>query len=403
MDKIQSAKNILFKSQNELKIIINDYPSVGYEPIKRNLARWKDITRQRLLSYLTKDEISIFDIIAERICSTRISNVRDFGFEVDQYFKELDEMLNNSEHHTDVDYYSPKLKIFISYTWADEEIVLAEFQYIQPTLEIQNERTIIIPNDEAQLVSKKPKILVIDDNRELLDFITETLIDTYCVTTAADGAQGIEKAVATSFDLIISDVMMPYIDGFELTRKLKSDMHTSHIPIILLTAKTGDESKWEGLQTGADYYVEKPFLPHILIQLIENVLKTRENLYNRFRSDLSLLPKDVAFLESDRELIDKITKLVEKNIDLPNLDVQFIIDEVCISRSLLHLKLKKLTGCSATEFVRSIRLRAAAKLIADGKCNISEAAYQTGFSTPAYFSHRFKEYFGKSPKEYFDV
>jgi len=245
--------------------------------------------------------------------------------------------------------------------------------------------------------------LVIDDNRELLDFITETLIDTYCVTTAADGAQGIEKAVAKSFDLIISDVMMPYIDGFELTRKLKSDMHTSHIPIILLTAKTGDESKWEGLQTGADYYIEKPFLPHILIQLIENVLKTRENLYNRFRSDLSLLPKDVAFLESDRELIDKITKLVEKNIDLPNLDVQFIIDKVGISRSLLHLKLKKLTGCSATEFVRSIRLRAAAKLIVDGKCNISQAAYRTGFSTPAYFSHRFKEYFGKSPKEYFDV
>jgi signal transduction histidine kinase/ligand-binding sensor domain-containing protein/DNA-binding response OmpR family regulator len=287
--------------------------------------------------------------------------------------------------------------------YTNEEIVLAELQCIQPVLEIQNEKTTIIPNDEAQLVSKKPKILVIDDNRELLDFITETLIDTYCVITAADGAQGIEKAVSTSFDLIVSDVMMPYIDGFELTRKLKSDMHTSHIPIILLTAKTGDESKWEGLQTGADYYIEKPFLPHILIQLIENVLKTRENLYNRFRSDLSLLPKDVAFLESDRELIDKITKLVEKNIDLPNLDVQFIIDEVGISRSLLHLKLKKLTGCSATEFVRSIRLRAAAKLIADGKCNISEAAYQTGFSTPAYFSHRFKEYFGKSPKEYFDV
>ena len=110
----------------------------------------------------------------------------------------------------------------------------------------------------------------------------------------------------------------------------------------------------------------------------------------------------MAFLESDRELIDKITKLVEKNIDLPNLDVQFIIDEVGISRSLLHIKLKKLTGCSATEFVRSIRLRAAARLIADGKCNISEAAFQTGFSTPAYFSQRFKEYFGKSPKEYFN-
>jgi len=194
---------------------------------------------------------------------------------------------------------------------------------------------------------------------------------------------------------------MPFIDGFELTRKLKSDLHTSHIPVILLTAKTGDESKWKGLKTGADYYIEKPFLPHILLQLMENILKTRENLFKRFRSDLSILPKDVAFVESDKELIEKITKLVEENIEIPNLDVQFILDKIGISRSLLHLKMKKLTGCSTTEFVRSIRLRTAAKLIADGKCNISQAAFQTGFSTPAYFSSRFKEYFGKSPKEYF--
>ena len=285
--------------------------------------------------------------------------------------------------------------------YTNEEIEFAEQEYKGHGLAIEKEETIISPKEELQMAGKKPKVLVIDDNRELLDFLTETLIDKYCVTTAADGAQGIEKAETTSFDMIISDVMMPFIDGFELTRKLKSDLHTSHIPVILLTAKTGDESKWKGLKTGADYYIEKPFLPHILLQLMENILKTRENLFKRFRSDLSILPKDVAFVESDKELIEKITKLVEENIEIPNLDVQFILDKIGISRSLLHLKMKKLTGCSTTEFVRSIRLRTAAKLIADGKCNISQAAFQTGFSTPAYFSSRFKEYFGKSPKEYF--
>ncbi|SHF92215.1 Signal transduction histidine kinase [Mariniphaga anaerophila] len=286
--------------------------------------------------------------------------------------------------------------------YKDDEIILAEKQYNIQTLSRDKVTTILSTDKELHKISKKSNILVIDDNRELLDFITETLVNDYSVTTAVDGAQGIEKVGNTNFDIIISDVMMPYIDGFELTRKLKSDIQTSHIPIILLTAKSGDESKFEGLQTGADYYIEKPFLPHILKQLIENVLKTRQNLFKRFKSDLTMLPKDVAVVDSDIELIEKITKLVEDNIDIPNLDVQFIIDEIGISRSLLHLKLKKLTDCSATEFVRSIRLREAARLIAERKCNISEAAYRTGFSTPAYFSRRFKEYFGKSPKDYFN-
>jgi YesN/AraC family two-component response regulator len=251
-------------------------------------------------------------------------------------------------------------------------------------------------------MSKNPTVLIIDDNQELLDFVAEILKGEYKIVTATNGNEGLSKIEEMLPDLIVSDIMMPGIDGFELARKLKSDIKTSHIPIILLTAKSGEESEFEGMQTGADYYIEKPFFPHILNKLIENILTTRKNLIQRFKSDITMVPTEVACSESDKDLIEKITKLIRKNIDKPNLDVTFIVKEIGISRSLLHVKLKKLTDCSTTEFIRSIRLREAVKLIAEGKCNISEAAYQTGFSSPAYFSRRFKEYFGTTPKSYFE-
>ncbi|WP_319501752.1 two-component regulator propeller domain-containing protein [uncultured Draconibacterium sp.] len=284
----------------------------------------------------------------------------------------------------------------------DDEILIGADQYIPHVTLADDMKPVPVLRDEVERLSANPTILVIDDNRELLEFISETLANEYKVITAIDGTHGMEKVEESLPDLIISDVMMPGIDGFELTRKLKSDIRTSHIPIILLTAKSGEENEFEGLQTGADYYIEKPFLPHILIQLIDNVLNTRKSLIERFKSDAQMLPTEVAFSQSDKDLIDNISNLIKQNIDRPNLDVSFLVNEIGISRSLLHVKLKKLTDCSATEFIRSIRLREAVKLIADGKCNISEAAYKTGFSSPAYFSRRFKEYFGVTPKAYFD-
>ncbi|MDX8338979.1 two-component regulator propeller domain-containing protein [Draconibacterium sp. IB214405] len=286
--------------------------------------------------------------------------------------------------------------------YQDSEVLIGAEQYIPHITLADDLKQAPMLRDEVERLSAQPTILVIDDNRELLEFISETLADNYKVITAIDGSQGMEKVEEALPDLIISDVMMPGIDGFELTRKLKSDLRTSHIPVVLLTAKSGEENEYEGLQTGADYYIEKPFLPHILIKLIENVLHTRRSLIERFKSDAKMLPTEVATSESDKELIDKISKLIKENIDRPNLDVSFLVNEIGISRSLLHVKLKKLTDCSATEFIRSIRLREAVKLIAEGKCNISEAAYKTGFSSPAYFSRRFKEYFGVTPKAYFD-
>lgn len=286
--------------------------------------------------------------------------------------------------------------------YKDNEIVFGNSQYVVAFEPVEHSKVVPVLQNEVERLSNKPAILVVDDNQELLEFISETLATDYVVTTAIDGAQGMEKIEENLPDLIISDVMMPGMDGFELTRKLKNDIQTSHIPVVLLTAKSGEENEYEGLQTGADYYIEKPFLPHILIQLIVNIITTRKRLIERFKADATMLPTDVAVSESDKELIEKITNLIKQNIDIPNLDVSFIVNEIGISRSLLHTKLKKLTDCSATEFIRSIRLREAIQLIADGKCNISEAAYRTGFSSPAYFSRRFKEYFGATPKAYFE-
>lgn len=286
--------------------------------------------------------------------------------------------------------------------YEDREIILGQTQFI-PELNVL-ENNMISPGslDHILAAGKKPNILVIDDNEELLAFISETLTDKYIVATAKSGEDGLEEIKKQLPDLIISDVMMPGINGLELCRKLKNDIQTSHIPIVLLTAKSGEENEYEGLVTGADYYIEKPFFPHILNKLIENILATRKNLIERFKSDISMGPGETAYSESDRDLIGKLTTLIRNNIDNENLDVTFLVNEAGISRSLLHTKLKSLTGCSATEFIRSIRLREAVQLIADGKCNISEAAYRTGFSSPAYFTRRFKEFFGTSPKQYFE-
>jgi len=296
-----------------------------------------------------------------------------------------------------------KVQIPVSRTnYEDNEIILGQTQFIPELNVLENNISSPKPFDNILSSGKKPSVLVIDDNEELLGFISETLTGEFITVTARSGEEGLEKINEQLPDLIISDVMMPGIDGFELCRKLKNDIKTSHIPVILLTAKSGEESEYEGLMTGADYFIEKPFFPHILNKLIDNILATRKNLIERFKSDITMMPGETAYSDSDRELIEKLTSLIRTNIDKENLDVTFLVNGAGISRSLLHMKLKNLTGCSATEFIRSIRLREAVKLIAEGKCNISEAAYRTGFSSPAYFTRRFKEFFGTSPKQYFE-
>nr|WP_321454225.1 two-component regulator propeller domain-containing protein [uncultured Carboxylicivirga sp.] len=250
-------------------------------------------------------------------------------------------------------------------------------------------------------LSSKPSILVVEDNVELVHFMKENLEDKYNVITSLNGKEALDSLEKDRPDLIISDIMMPVMDGIELTKKLKSDINYSHIPLILLTAKDSVEDKLHGLNCGADYYMAKPFYPAILEKYIDNIINNRKLLVDKFKSNEEVKAEDITCSESDKQFIEKLTEIIKANISNPDMDVSFIIKQMGVSRSLLHLKLKGLLGCSSTEYIRAIRLKEAVKLISSGKCNFSEAAYETGFSSPTYFTRRFREFYGKSPREYF--
>lgn len=286
-----------------------------------------------------------------------------------------------------------------------EEISHPSLQYIpsKEDIELETESEESYQFIDSNGFSHDPAILIVEDNNELLEFMKESLEEKYQIFTAKNGKEAMDKIAKHLPDLIISDVMMPLMDGFEFSKRIKSDINTSHIPIILLTAKSGVENRLAGLKTGADFYIEKPFYLNVLEQNIENILNTRIKLIERFKNDAFVSVSEVTHTESDKLFIEKLTAIIKNNISDPDLDVTFLIREMGISRSLMHLKLKSLVDCSATEFVRSIRLREAVKLISNGKFNISEAAYETGFSSPTYFTRRFKEYYGKSPREYFNL
>lgn len=248
--------------------------------------------------------------------------------------------------------------------------------------------------------TNKPKILVVEDNKELIEFIAGSLRQDYNILKASNGAEAMALLADYLVDLILCDVMMPVMDGFEFTTKVKTNIETSHIPVILLTAKSGMDNRFEGLKTGADYYIEKPFMSHILEQNIFNVLNTRKNLIRRFKRDAFMPVSELTHSDSDKEFLDKLTDIIQSNINKPDLDVGFLMHEMGVSRSMLHIKLKKIADCSTTEFINTVRLKEAVKLMADSQCNVSEAAYRTGFSSPTYFTRRFKQYYGQSPREF---
>ena len=252
-----------------------------------------------------------------------------------------------------------------------------------------------------ELKESNPTIMVVEDDENLLSFIVECLNDAFNVIPEKDGLSALNRVAERNIDLVITDIMMPGIDGVELTNRLKTDVATSHIPVILLSSRTLPDEKFEGLSAGADFYIEKPFYPQILVKHIENILSTRKKLIEQFQKDISLAPSEIAYTKADKEFIDEVTSIIMANLDNPELDVSLLLSRLHISRTLLHLKLKKIAQCSATGFIRTIRLREAARMISTEGRSISEASWLTGFSSPAFFSRRFKEYFGQSPKEYF--
>ncbi|MCO6479327.1 MAG: response regulator, partial [Phaeodactylibacter sp.] len=239
-----------------------------------------------------------------------------------------------------------------------------------------------------------PTLLIVEDNPQIVQILIACLEDHYHLEIAANGQEGIEKAIELTPDLIISDVMMPEKNGYELTVTLKNDERTDHIPIVLLTAKMDIDSKISGLEKGADAYLSKPFQQRELLVRLEKLLELRRKLQARY-AKLSSLENAPTQLEDP--FLQKFYSLVEKEISNPELDMNKLCRSLGMSRSQVFRKLKALTGTSATLFIRSIRLQKGKELLAKGELNISEVAYEIGFTSLSYFSRAYKEEFGVPP------
>lgn len=258
-----------------------------------------------------------------------------------------------------------------------------------------------IEKDNSKESSKNlPLLLLVEDNLDMRNYISSSLNKHFEIVLATNGQEGIDKAIQIMPDLIVSDVMMPEKDGKELTRTLKTDTRTSHIPIILLTALSSVENKIEGLETQADDYITKPFSVKELIARINNLLISRQKLREKFEKSITVNPSEVTVCSTDEVFLTQALAIVEKHIMDSDLDVEVLCNELNLSRPTLHRKLKSLTGQSATEFIRTIRLKRAASLITQNAGNMSEIAYSVGFNSLSYFTKSFKEYFGIAPTEY---
>lgn len=259
-----------------------------------------------------------------------------------------------------------------------------------------NEKAVIIGDEKNKL----PTILIVEDNVDLQNFIQELFTDNYNVFVAENGQLAIEIAHKNSIDLIISDINMPIMDGFDLCENIKTTLLTSHIPVILLTAKTSSIHQEKGYITGADAYITKPFNSNILVTRVDNLLKSRANLINKFKKDIILEPKNLTVTSADELFLENAISIVEKNITNQDFNTKIFIEEMNMSRTVLYTKLKALTGQNLSEFIRMIRLKKSGQLLVNTQMNISQIAFEVGFNDLKYFRECFKEYFEVTPSEY---
>ena len=251
--------------------------------------------------------------------------------------------------------------------------------------------------DEEFTDSDLPILLIVEDNDDLRNLLKQTFEQNYNVITASNGEIGVELALERIPDLIISDVMMPKKDGIALTSELKNDERTAHIPIILLTAKAEIESQFEGIDSGADDYITKPFDKKLLALKVEKLIESRKQLQLRYSQEVVLMPKDLAISNLDEKFLTKVQDVLQKNLVDPTFKVTEFSEAVGMSRMQLHRKLKALTGLTASEFIRSQRLKLAAELLKTSDINISEVGYSVGFNDHSYFTKCFKEVYNCTP------
>ena len=286
---------------------------------------------------------------------------------------------------------------------------LRELPELVPVYEIKEE-IISSPGMENGTLNEEPvgnrkyphrnTILLVEDNEDFRFYLKDNLQQTYHVTEAVNGKDGWEKAKALQPDLVVSDIMMPLMNGIELSKKIKTDPRTSHIPVILLTAMSSQETELEGFRAGINDYISKPFTFEILASRMRNMLNFQEQLRRKFQQQIEITAEEVTVTPVDEEFMKQAFAVVEKNMDNPAFSVEDLSRELFMSRVALYKKLLSLTGRTPIEFIRIMRLKRAAQLLKKSQLSISEIAYQVGFNNPKVFTKHFKEEFGSTPSNF---
>jgi signal transduction histidine kinase/DNA-binding response OmpR family regulator len=253
---------------------------------------------------------------------------------------------------------------------------------------------------ETERKTGNPVILIVEDSTDVRTYLYDLLKGDYKVLLSDSAERGMELAQQIMPELIISDIMMPGMNGIEFCHKIKTCWQTSHIPVMLLTAKAGLESKVEGLETGADDYLTKPFSFEELTARAKNLINQRKHLREKFSKDINIQPASLSTNSMDKEFIEKIMKVVEQNIEKEKFNSQTLAEEMFISKRQLHRKLLALTGKGPGEFIRIVRLKKAAQLLIENKFSVTQVAYEVGFGSPAQFTRAFKKYYNSLPSEY---
>jgi len=279
-----------------------------------------------------------------------------------------------------------------------------DFKYTKIGVDVIKENQ-LIPKKSIKSVKEHsketPLLLIVEDNKELQDYLVTFFSYDYRILTANNGKEGLEQAIKNIPSIIISDLMMPKMNGIEMCKKLKTDINTSHIPILILTAKAGLENEKEGLETGADEFILKPFNIEVLKLRLDNIIRTKQLWIKKFRTNSNSKSWKELSNKLDQKFLEKSINIIKKNLDNTEFSVEKFALEIGMSRSSLFLKLKSITGQSTSEFIRTIRLKRAAKFIESGKYSITEIIYMVGFSDPKYFRTCFKKHFGSTPSSYF--
>lgn len=284
----------------------------------------------------------------------------------------------------------------------DPSELLSDFKSSEDGIHYQErlpDDQIIVEQEENSRL--KPTVLIVEDNREVLGYLHSSLKPHYRVVNATNGEEGLEKAKFSLPDLIVSDVMMPVLNGLEMLNRIKSDPDLSFIPVILLTARTATLYELEGVELGAQDYITKPFNIKILKAKIANILAARESFKTYYEEHIQLQSTSVHLPNAEQKFLDDITKQVLDNLTNEDFSVQTLVREMGMSQSACYKRIKELTGRSAVQFIRDIRLRRSAELLRSGQMNVSEVAYCVGINDLKYFREKFKEQYGCNPSDYY--